>query len=447
MTYRLLFLLTLTTFQMLGADWPAYRGLGASGVAEGAAPTNWNADPEAGPLRAIRWKTPVPGLSHSSPIVWDGRVYVATAISKAGHAPLKIGLYGTGDSADDNGEQAWAIYCLDKRTGQVLWERTAQRGLPRARRHTKATHANTTLATDGKRLIAFFGSEGLFAYSLDGRLLWKKDLGVLDMAPFDDRSLSWGFASSPALFEDTIVVQCDAKNDAFAAALSAVDGRELWRVRRAEVSRGSWGTPGVIRAGGRTQVVLNGYPYIVSYDFSTGRELWRLRSEGDIPVPVPFLAGGLIFVANAHGGKSPLYAIRPEASGDISLAGDSRTSSGVVWSEERNGSYLQTPVAYGDIVYASTSQGVFKAYEVRSGKKLYERRLGDGTTGFTSSPVAADGKVYVTSEEGETFVVKHGPVFELLAKNSLGETVLSTPAISDRTIFFHTRGYLVAIAD
>jgi outer membrane protein assembly factor BamB len=427
------------------ADWPSYRGPAAAGVSEGSAPATWNADPEAGPLRHIRWKTPIPGLGHSSPIVGADRVYVATAVSRSGDAPLKIGLYGAGDSADDNDEQRWQVYCLDKHTGKVLWERTAHRGIPRARRHTKATHANTTLATDGKRLIAFFGSEGLYAYSLDGELLWKKDLGVLDMAPWDDRGLSWGFASSPALFEDTVVVQCDAKKDPFAAAFSAFNGEQIWRVPRSEVSLGSWATPGIIRAAGRPQVVLNAYPYIVSYDFRSGKELWRLRSGGDIPVPVPFLADGLIYVANAHGGKAPLYAIRSDASGDITPPAGSRTSSGVVWSEERNGSYLQTPVVYRGIVYASTNAGIWKAYDARSGKKFYEQRLGDGKTGFTSSPVAADGKLYVTSEEGDTFVVRHGPQFELLNRNALGEVVLSTPAISDKTIYIRTRHHLVAI--
>ncbi len=432
---------------VLAADWPSYRGPNAGGVGEGPAPTSWNADPQAGPARNLRWKTPIPGLSHSSPIVWGDRLYVATAISRQGAAPLKIGLYGAGDSAADDGEQAWVIYCLDKRSGKVLWERTARRGIPRARRHTKATHANTTLATDGKRLIAFFGSEGLFAYTLDGALLWQKDLGVLDMTPFDDRNLSWGFASSPALLDDTIVVQCDAKKEQFVAALSAADGKQRWRVSRSEVSVGSWGTPGILRARGRTQVVLNGYPYIVSYDFASGKELWRLRSEGDIPVPVPFLADGLIFVANAHGGKAPLYAIRPEASGDISLATGSRTSAGVVWSQERNGSYLQTPVAYMGIVYAGTNAGVFKAYDSKSGERFYEQRLGSGTTGFTSSPVAADGKIYVTSEEGETYVIRHGRAFELLARNTVGEIVLATPAISDGAIYIRARGHIVAVGE
>ena len=169
-------------------NWPSFRGPQASGVAIAAPPVAWNADPAAGPLKNIRWKTPIPGLSHSSPIVWGDRLFVATAVRSDGEAPLKVGLYGSGDSADDDSEQRWAVYALHKRTGKILWDRTACEGKPRARRHPKATHGNTTLATDGRRLIAFFGSEGLYAYDLDGTLLWKKDLGVLDSGPRAPRS-------------------------------------------------------------------------------------------------------------------------------------------------------------------------------------------------------------------------------------------------------------------
>jgi outer membrane protein assembly factor BamB len=431
---------------LCAADWPAYRGPGASGVGEGRAPASWNGDASIGPVRNIRWKTPIPGLGHSSPVIIGDKLFVATAVSRAGKAPLKLGLYGSGDSADDHAEQEWVLYCLNKRTGQVLWRQTAHRGKPRARRHTKATHANTTVATDGKRVIALFGSEGLYSYTLDGKLEWQKDLGLLDMAPSDDRTLSWGFASSPVLFEDTVVVQSDSKKDGFLAAFAAADGRERWRKPRASVSVCSWATPGVFRTGNRTQIVANGYPYIAGYDFKTGAELWRLKSEGDIPVPTPFMAHGLVYVANAHGGKAPLYAIRPEASGDVTPAPGSRVSPGLAWSEERNGSYLQTPVVYGDLIYASTSQGIFKAYDARTGRKRYEERLGAGGA-FTSSPIAADGKIYVSNEEGQTFVIKAGPQFELVATNQLGEPVLATPAISDGVLYVRTPANLVAIGE
>lgn len=407
---------------------------------------SWNGDASTAPVRNIKWKTPIPGLSHSSPVIVGKRLFVTTAISSAGKAPLKVGLYGSGDSADDNAEQEWVLYCLDTQTGKVLWHQVAHKGKPKARRHTKATHANTTVAADGRRVIALFGSEGLHSYTLNGKPEWQKDLGTLDMAPSDDRTLSWGFASSPALFEDTVVIQSDTKNNSFLATFAAADGRELWRIPRSSVSVCSWATPGVFKTGNRIQVVANGYPYIAGYDFATGKELWRLRSEGDIPVPTPFLAHGLIYVANAHGGKAPLYAIRPEASGDITPATGSRVSAGLAWSDERNGSYLQTPVVYGDFIYASTSAGIFKAYEARTGRKLYEHRLGSGGA-FTSSPVAADGRIYVTDEEGQTFVIKAGPKFELIGTNRLGEIVLSTPAISDRMMFIRTAGNVFAIAE
>ncbi len=423
---------TRRLFLAFSGNWPAFRGNHADGISAGGdAPTSWNADASAGPLRNVRWKTPIPGLSHSSPILWDKRLYVATAVSKTGEAPLKVGLYGAGDSAEDKGEQAWKLYALDRATGKISWEQTAFEGAPRALRHTKATHANTTISCDGKRLIAFFGSEGLYAYSLAGKLLWKKDLGKLVNTPvgFD---LQWGYASSPALHTDTIVVLCDVQSGPFVAALSAEDGRELWRTSREGVSSQSWSTPAVVEHGGRTQVVLNGWPNIASYDFTTGKELWRLKSGGDIPVPTPVFAHGLIYVTNAHGGGAPLYAIKPD-------------SGKVAWEEPKNGAYMQTPLVLGDLIYSCSDRGILKVYDARTGKKQYEQRLGAGTTGFSSSPVAAGGKLYFASEEGEVYVIKAGPVFELLSTNTMGEITMATPAADSGVLYYRTRSHVVAI--
>lgn len=424
-----------------------FRGAAASGVGVKPVPVSFNADPDGGPLRSVRWKVPLAGLGHSSPVVWGNRLFVATAVATAGKAPLRVGLYGAGDSAEDNGEQAWKVFCFDKRDGKLLWERTAHQGIPRAKRHTKATHANTTVATDGKRLIAFFGSEGLHAYDLDGKPLWKKDLGVIDMAPPDAVMLSWGFASSPVLFEDRVIVQADRKHEPFVAAFAAADGKELWRTSRAEIVKDSWSTPAVVRTPARTQVVLNAYPYIASYDFATGKELWRLKSEGDIPVPTPLFAHGLIFVTNAHGGQAPLYAIRPEAAGDITPEAGSRTSSGIVWSEARNGAYMQTPLVLGDLIYSCSDRGVLKVFDAKSGKLHYQQRLGAGTTGFSASPVASGGRLYFTSEEGEVYVIAAGPQYELVATNKLGEIAMASPAVSDGVLYFRTRGHVVAVGD
>jgi len=427
-------------------NWPSFRGPQASGVAIAAPPVAWNADPAAGPLKNIRWKTPIPGLSHSSPIVWGDRLFVATAVRSDGEAPLKVGLYGSGDSADDDTEQRWIVYGLDKKTGKVLWEKTARQGAPRARRHPKATHANTTLACDGKRVIAFFGSEGLYAYDLQGELLWKKDLGVLDSGP-EKTSLQWGHASSPLLFDDRLILQCDQKKKSFLAVFSLEDGKELWRADRDGVANQCWSTPTVVQAGGRTQIVCNGWPFIASYDLAGGKELWRLKSGGDIPTPTPIFAQGLIFVTNAHGGLAPLYAIRPEASGDITPPEGRSASDGVAWSEPRNGAYMQTPLVYDDLLYSCSDRGVLKVYDAKTGALRYTQRLGSGQTGFTSSPVAAGGKIYFASEEGEVYVLKTGPRYELLAANRLGEIAMASAAVSENVLYYRTRGHVVAVGE
>lgn len=428
-------------------NWPAFRGRDAAGVADGAAaPTTWNADADHGPLRNVLWKTPLPGLSHSSPILWQNTLYVATAVARAGAAPLKVGLYGAGDSANDKGEQAWKIYALDRATGTVQWEQTAHSGVPRALRHTKATHANTTLSTDGQRIIAFFGSEGLFAFSMTGKQLWRKDLGRLVNTPAG-WDLQWGYASSPALYNGRIAVLCDVQGAPFVAMFSAADGREIWRTSRKDVSSQSWASPAVIERGQRRQVVCNGWPHIASYDFETGQELWRLKSEGDIPVPTPVFAHGLIYVTNAHGGPAPLYAIKPDAEGDITPAGDARTSTGIVWSTAKNGAYMQTPLVLGDLIYSCSDRGILKCYDARTGKLQYEQRLGAGTTGFSSSPVASGDRLYFASEEGEVYVVKAGPKFELLGMNRMGEITMATPAADAGVLYYRTHGHVVAVGE
>jgi outer membrane protein assembly factor BamB len=193
--------------------------------------------------------------------------------------------------------------------------------------------------------------------------------------------------------------------------------------------------------------VTNGWQYIAGYDFDTGRELWRLKSEGDIPTPTPVFAHGLIFVTNAHGGQAPLYAIRPEAAGDISVSAESRSNRYVAWSTPRNGAYMQTPLVYGDLLYSCSDRGVLKVYDARTGKLHYEQRLGSGATGFSSSPVAAGGNIYFASEEGEVYVIKAGPAFEQVAVNRMGEICMATPAISEEVIFYRTRGHVVAIGE
>jgi outer membrane protein assembly factor BamB len=247
------------------------------------------------------------------------------------------------------------------------------------------------------------------------------------------------------LYRDRIVLQCDSPDDPYVVVLSVADGKELWRAARKSLCERSWSTPFVYDDGSRVQIVTNGWPFIVSYDLMTGRELWRLRGGGDNPIPTPFAAHGLIYVANGHGGQTPLFAVRPSATGNISLKPDESSNAHVVWSAPRNNAYIQTPLVYGDFLYSGTNNGVIKCYEAKTGAKQYEHRLGEGTTAFSASPVAGDGKIYFTSEDGDVFVVRAGPSFELLAHNRMGESCLATPALSRGSLFFRTRHQVVAV--
>jgi outer membrane protein assembly factor BamB len=423
-----------------GIDWPQFRGISASGVAEGfALPVRWNADTGEN----VRWKAAVPGLAHSSPVVWRDMVCASTAVAVNKEEALKVGLYGDITSVDDTTPLSWEVHCFDKKTGARRWHAVAHKGVPKIKRHPKGTHANSTLATDGRHIVALFGSEGLFAYDMSGTLLWKKDLGTLTSAFFMAPEAQWGFASSPIISGDLVVVQADVLKGSFLAAFDVESGKEIWRTPRNDYP--TWSTPSVHAAGGRTQVIVNGFSHIGGYDLRTGKEIWRMKGGGDIPVPTPVFLRDLAFITNAHGPAAPIFAVRTSATGDISLPPGTQTSAHVAWSQQREGAYMQTPLIYGDHLYVCRDNGVFGVYEAGTGKRLYQQRLADGRTGFSASAVAGDGKVYYTSEDGSVFVVKAGPAFEQLAENVLGETAMATPAISEGTIFWRTRTRIVAV--
>jgi outer membrane protein assembly factor BamB len=433
-------------------DWPSFRGHRARGVAEGyATPEKWSVPDGNG----VAWRTPVPGLAHSCPIVWGDHVYVTTAVRAEGEAELSSLFgspgYGAGESVLDEGVHLFKLYCLSAATGEVLWERTAHEGVPAVKRHPKSTHANSTPACDAERVVVFFGSEGLYSFGHDGELQWKRDLGVLDAgAPKlngteDTASLQWGFASSPVLAGDRVIVQCDIQDQSFVAALDAKTGKDLWRTDRDE--NPTWSTPTVHErgAGERAQVILNGFKHIGGYDLETGKELWKLVGGGDVPVPTPVVVHGLVFLTSAHGRLAPIYAIDVEAEGLLTI--DPEDCEYMAWSYPRRGIYMQTPLIYGEELYMCSDGGILACFDAGTGEMIYRERLGDGRSGFSASAVAADGKLYFTGEDGTVHVVLPGPDFEVIERNDLGETCMATPAVSRGRLFFRTRGHVVAVGE
>lgn len=439
-TLSLLFL-TASLTAANAQNWPQFRGPGATGVVEGPArPVKW----DAAKSENVRWKTPIPGLSHASPVVWGNKVFVVTAVS-SGKDETRFGLYGDVAPVKDDPQHAWKVYSLDKATGKILWERVAYQGIPKVKRHPKSSHAASTPATDGKYLIINFGSEGLYAYDFNGKLLWKKDLGVLDAGWFYDVDYQWEYGSSPIIYKNMVIVQADIQKNSFIAAYDIKNGKELWKTPREELP--SWGSPTVYEGKTRAELITVGSKKIRSYDPATGKELWYLGPMSEITTPTPFVAHDLIFITSGYAPVQPIYAIRPGGNGDLTLKDGKESSEFIAWSKQRGGSYMPTPIVYGDLLYTCSNQGVMTAYNANTGERVYQERLGGTGAAFTASPVASDGKIYLSSEDGDVFVVKAGPKYELLAKNPVGEVMMATPAISDGLVIVRTVSHLYAFGD
>lgn len=418
-------------------NWPQFRGRDASGVAAGASapPVSWSLEPAKG----IGWRAALPGLAHSSPIVWGGRVYVTTAVAAEGKPGVVVGDVSKSgiDPARDTGRHTWRLMALDAQSGKVVWDTVAHEGVPRMKRHVKASHASATPATDGRFIVALMGSEGLFAFDMNGNQKWRADLGVMDVGLVDDPTMQWGPASSPVIFGDMVIVQNNRHRDSFLAAYDLATGKPLWQSKHEDYP--SWATPAIVHAGGRTQIVTNAGQFIRGFDPKTGRELWRLSdNRTQVKVPSPIVAGDLVIVTGGYppGGR-PIYAIRPDGTGEL-------TDKALAWKTDRGAPYTGTPILYQGILYALTDNGILSAYEPKTGERIYQQRVAGGA-GFSASPVAANGRLYLASEDGDVHVVKAGRAYELLASNRMGEPLMATPAISGNTMFIRTLTSLVAV--
>ena len=408
-------------------QWPKWRGPDDNGMARTDAPLHWS-DTEN-----IKWKAAIPGRGHSSPVLWGDKIFLTTAIPTTATATPPRQRRG-GDSGPQP-EHRFELICLDKKTGKVLWQRTAKTATPHEGYHNSyGSFASNSPVTDGKRVYAFFGSRGIYCYDLDGKLIWEKDLGVkMKMR------LGYGEGVAPVLGGDALVLGFDQETNSFIVALDKNTGAELWRSSRDEVS--NWAMPLVVDYAGSKQVVVAGTNKVRSYDLKTGKVIWECAGLGLNAIPAPVRKDDIVYVMT--GFRNPnLMAIRLGRTGDLT------GSDAVLWSNTRGNSYTPSPVLYDDKLYTLTDNGMLSCYNARTGAPYYQMSRLPKPYSFKSSPVGASGKLYMASEDGDVVVVKMGEQFEVLATNTLSDQfVVSTPAIVDGEMFLRGQNTLFCISE
>ena len=439
----LLFISLLSACQNDNPDpelqWPSYRGYYASGVLNDVdLPNSWGIGGEA----EILWKTDIPGLSLSSPVIWGEKIFITTAVSEKDTSGLRTFMSGNVQPVEDDSYHEWKVYCIDKKSGKKVWEETACEGVPEVKRHPMSTHANTTIATDGKYVVAFFGSEGLYCYDMDGKLLWSKDFGLLRSAFFIAEAAEWEFASSPIIHKGVVIVQVDVLENSFIAAFETGTGEELWKTERDEYP--GWSTPNIYNYEGKDIVAVNGFKHRGGYDFLTGEEIWKMSGGGDIPIPTPVIGKDLVYFNSAHGRFSPVMAVKKSATGDLTLEEDETSKAGIEWYYPRGGAYIHSMLLYGDYIYNVRLNGQVQCYIAISGEEIYREKIGKAEF-FLSSPVASDEKIYITSVPGIVYIVDAGPEFRITGEFPLGDVCMTTPAITEGMMVFRTEHSLLAV--
>ena len=426
--------LNALAYNTSAGNWPQWRGPDGSGISnEKNLPSEWS------PTKNIKWKTSIEGRSHSSPIVWGKQVFLTTAIEGPvvpGAKAVKHVLEGDKeflhpDSVGADRKHTFKVISLDRDTGKILWQATAWEGTPYDNRHRKSSYAASTPATDGKLVYAFFGTEGLYAYDYKGKLEWKAQLGNLG-------TVGMGTGTSPILFENLVIVQCDEENGAasFIVAVDKKTGKEAWRTpRKVQVS---WSTPLLVRTSTRAELITSGTEAVISYDPATGKELWRHKGVESNAIPSPVANNEMVYLVAGFPAKIAM-AIRLGQNGDLT------GTPNVPWKYEKGTAYVPSPILYGDYLYLTTDRGILTCIDARTGEVKYEGGRIPIPATFTASPVAFEGKILMTSEDGDTFIVKSGPKHEILGTNSIGEPVYASPAIADGKIYIRGEKNLYCI--
>ena len=428
--------LTLAAAAEGEANWPQFRGPGAAGLGVNATwPDRWSA------TENVAWKTAVPGRSWSSPVAWGNRVLLTSVVNLGASESPKKGLYFGGNRPEPpKSEHEWHVLGLDLATGNVAWDKTVHRGVPVTAKHLKNTYGSETPVTDGQRVYALFGNVGLFALTLDGQEAWSHPLPPRMMR------YGWGTAASPVLHDGRLFVVTDNEDQAQLLAFDAATGKELWHADRDEKS--NWATPFVWENGQRTELVTAGSQAVRSYSLE-GKLLWSFRGMSSIAIPSPLAGDGLLFVTSGYVGDKlrPLYALRPGAAGDITLAEGQTHNAFIAWSNATGGPYNPSPLFYEGRLYVLYDRGLLSCFEAPTGHMVYDReRLPEGFA-FTASPWAAAGKIFCLNEDGVCYVVRAGDHFVLLHLNKLAEDdmCMATPACVGDRLLIRTAARLYCI--
>lgn len=416
-------------------NWPQFRGPGATGVAEGAnLPETWST------TENVKWKTAIPGHGWSSPIAWGDRIFLTSVIPVGETEAPKKGLYLQGERPAPTIEHRFILYAIDFASGRIVWEREVHRGVPPQARHLKNTFASETPVTDGRRVYAAFGNIGIFAFDFDGRQAWAKKID-----PKATRN-GWGTAASPVVHEGRVYYVNDNEVSSSLTAIDAATGSTIWSVDRKAVT--NWSTPYVWSHAGRTEIVTNGTDAVRSYGLD-GTPLWSVAPMSTHVIPTPFSQLGLLYVSSGYVGDStrPVYAIKPGASGDISLKPGETSNASIAWSLPQGGTYNVSPIVYGEYFYTLFDRGFFTCHDARTGKEIYTKvRLDPTASGFTASPWAYNGKLFAMSEDGITYVIQAGPEFKVIGRNSLDEFTMASPAIHQDSLLIRTATTLYKIS-
>jgi outer membrane protein assembly factor BamB len=430
------FLALLTAAALRAEDnWPQFRGL-HGGVARGTnLPDRWSTSTN------VAWKLEIPGKGWSSPVVWGDKIFLTAVVGEGKPKLPRKGLYIENVIGKvPNEVQRRMVYCIDWKKGTILWKRTAHEGKPMAAIHVKNTYASETPVTDGQRVYAYFGNLGLFCYDASGKKLWERKW------PSRKTRFGWGTAASPVLYKGRIYIVQDNEEKSFLVAVDAKKGDEVWRVERKEKS--NWATPFIWENRKRTEIVTAGSGKVRSYDLNS-KLLWELGGMSTITIPTPSAQGDLLYVSSGYviDFLRPVFAIRPGASGDITLKDGEKSNKYVAWCQKLAGPYHPSPLVYDGHVYVLHDRGFLACYDARTGKEVYaKQRIKPGSTvPFTASPWAYDGKVFCQSEDGDTYVIQAGPKFKVLAKNSLDEMSLATPAVVRDSVIIRTATRLYRI--